>query len=276
METHFHPPSDPFGPAFPSLPIVTPDAPRRSDREKYGALFYLGTAGLVVLASLLGWFSWGAWSLRTVWTNIYILHDGHRQEAERVQAAYALGRDPRVNPRQLWDIALRKPLPPLARYVVAEGLTAEAVSADPRGFGAAVARSEGWPGWLRLLMTRPIAYAAALGEPVPHDWLAELARNPEPALALWASYALATSREGDKDAAAVLRRAAATDGQNRSLAEYLLAALDAEKTADRLKALDAATLWLRDHHPEAATLWNGWEVRGNQLVRREVSISGPR
>jgi hypothetical protein len=265
------PPRDPFARGFPSLPIVTPDPPRRPERERYGALFYLGIGGLLVVLALLGWFAWQAWSLRALWSNIYVLHDSKRGEVERIEAAYALSRDPRVNQRQLWDIALRRPLPPLARYVVAEALTAEAADADPRGYGAAVARSEGWPVWLRLLLTRPMAYAAALDLPVARESLALLARNPDRATALFATYALAEGSEGDDAMAAALRRSAEADGPDRDLAALLVSALDANRLDGRLTALDSATLWLRTHHPEAARLWDGWEVVGDRLVRSAAS-----
>ena len=69
-----------------------------ADREKYGALFYLGVGGLVVIVALVGWFAWQAWSLRDVWTNVYILHDARRSEPDRVQAAYALAQRPAGQP----------------------------------------------------------------------------------------------------------------------------------------------------------------------------------
>jgi len=263
------PERDPLARVFPTLPIVTPDPPRRPDREKYGALFYLGAGGLALVVALLGWFAWGVWTLRPTLSRVYVLHDESRSESERVGAAYALSRDPHLNQRQIWDIALRKRLPPLARYVVAEGLTAEAATADPRAFGAAVARSEGWPAWLRLLLTRPMAYAAALGLPVPRPSLRELARNPDDATALWATYALAAGPEGEPASAEELRRRARAGGPDRGLAGLLAAALDETRLEERLRALDDATAWLRAHHPEAARLWEGWRVEGDRLVRRD-------
>lgn len=260
---------DPFARiVFPSLPIISPDQIRKTDREKYGALFYLGTIGLAVIVTLLGWFAWQAWSLRDVWANVYALHDAHRSIPERVRAAYALAHDPRVNQRQLYDNALSKALPPLARYVLAEALTADAASADPRAYGLAVAKSEGWPVWLRLLLTRPMACAAALDRPVPRDALALLARNPDRATALLAAYALASGPDGAADPAAALRLAATGDADERPFAAQLVAALDAPGHDARLKALDSATLWLRTHHPEAARLWEGWKVDGVRIVRR--------
>ncbi len=256
---------------FPTLPIVTldPAPPPRAAAEKYGALYYLGIGGLVVLVSLVSWFGWRAWSLRNVWANVYVLNDPHRGERERIRAAFALANDPGVNQRQLWDTALNRSLPPLARYVVAEKLTAEAASADPRAYGAAVAKSEGWPVWLRLLLIRPLAYSTALDLSVPRDYLKMLARNPDQATALWALYTLAEGSEGDLESAAALRRAATDDGPNRPLAVELVKALDAMQLGDRLQALDVATIWLRHHQPDAAQLWA-------ELARRVISIRIPK
>jgi hypothetical protein len=253
---------------FPALPIITPDGPRRPDRERFGALFWLGLGGLAVVLGLLGWFGWSVWSMRSVWANVYVLHDARKTEAERVDAAYALSRDGRVNQRQLWDISLRRALPPLARYAVAEGLTAEAAAADPRGYALAVARSEGWPVWLRLLLIRPLAYRAAIGLPIPHEPLDELSRGPDPATALWATYALACPGVRAPGAFEALERAANTNGPERPLAGLLLAASTAPRPEQRLTALDQATRWLRTGHPEAARLWQGWAVEAGHLARR--------
>jgi hypothetical protein len=267
MEPHIRMPMD-QGPGvnFPTLPIVTPDAPRRSTREKYGGLFALGVIGLLVLLGLVGWFAWGAWSLRDVWANIYVLHDRRRSEADQVRAAYALSRDPRVNQRQYWDICLRRPLPALARYVLAEALTAEAASADPRGYALTVARSPDWPAWLRLLLTRPLAYAAAQGVPIPAAPLRELReRADDPAIVLWADFALAASTPTDRAAEAALAEASGRDGPDGALARMLLDALRAGG-AERTRRLDEATRWLRTNHPEATRIWAGWRVEGDRLV----------
>jgi hypothetical protein len=265
MQPHFQPPSnDPLRPIFPSLPIVTPEEVRRSTREKYGGLFYLGIIGLATVIGLVAWFAHGAWSLRDVWSNVYVLHDSRRPDEARIEAAYALSRDPRVTERQLWDIALLKTLPPLARYVIAEALTADAVT-DARAYGLSVAKSEGWPDWLRLLLVRPLAYAAAQGRAVPRDSLEELRRNRDPAIALWATFALAASDDPNGAAAAALERSATTASEDRSLARLLSAALQASGKP-RLDRLDEATLWLRSHHPEAARIWKGWRVEGTRLV----------
>jgi hypothetical protein len=267
MEPHFGArPGQPPGFNFPQLPIVTPDPPRRSERDKYGGLYTLGVIGLVVVLALVGWFAWGAWSLRAVWGNIYALHDGQRPAAERVRAAYALSRDPRVNQRQYWDMCLRKPLPELARYVLAEALTAEAASADPRGYALTVARSPGWPNWLRLLLTRPLAYAAARGVAVPAGPLRELRDlGYDPAIGLWADFALAASTPADHAAEAALAAAAEGDGPDQALARRLLDALRAGG-AERTRRLDEATRWLRTHHPEAVRIWAGWRVEGGRLM----------
>jgi hypothetical protein len=208
--------------------------------------------------------------MRDIWKNVYILHDGQRPEAERVQAAYSLARDPRATPRQLWEIALRRPLPALARYIVAEGIGASLVDDDPRGYGAAVARSEGWPGWLRVVLTRPLAFAAIEGIAVPSESLEALGRDADPAVALWAAFALAASPEGNANAGSALRAIAASKDPNRDLALLLVKALDSSGKDERLEALRNATLWLRDHHPEAAPLWRGWKVRGDRIVPERV------
>jgi hypothetical protein len=272
MEPSFgQPPGPPPGIEFPVLPIVTPaereqdQTRRRSGRDKYGGLFYLGLAGLAVVAALVGWFGWSAWSLRAVWRNVYVLHDPSRSEAERVEAAYALARDPRVNQRQYWDTCLRKPLPALARYVLAEALTAEAVMADPRGYALAVARSTDWPVWLRLLLARPLAYAAAQGVPIPAAPLRELRdRQYDPAITLWVDFALAATKPPDGDAVAALARAAEGTAADSAFATMLLEALRAEGT-QRIRRLDEASRWLRTHHPEAAKVWSGWRVEGEDL-----------
>jgi hypothetical protein len=258
------PPGD--GKPLPSLPVLPVDATHRTQAEKYGGLYYLGIAGLIVLVALVGWFAYGIWSHRDVWARIYVLHDRSRPEAERIQAALALGGDPRVNQRQYWDICVRDVgLPALARYLIAEALTAEAASADSRGYALTVARSEGWPNWLRLLLLRPLAYRAAEGGSIAPGPLAELRGHPDPMIGLWAAFAQAASAADGAAARQVLQREAQGDGPGRELARLLLEALAAEGAA-RIRALDRATLWLRRHHPEAARLWAGWAVQGDRLV----------
>lgn len=240
---------------FPSLPIVTPDPPRRSEGERYGALFYLGAGGLVVLVALIGWFAWGAWTLRDVWSAVYVLNDPNRPEPERVAAAEALARDPRVNSRQLWDLSLSRVPPGRARYILAEALTAEAIEADPSGYALAVARSEGWPDWLRLLLMRPMAYDDGR-HGLPPAPLAELRVHRDPAIALWAAYIQAVARR-DREAAEALGRAADRDDPTAPLASLLLDALRADSPAGRRASLDRATAWLRAHHPDALRVLGG-------------------
>lgn len=255
---------------FPILPIVTPDPPataRRSVSERYGTLFYLGLGGLALLILMVAWFAVSAWNARSLWINVYILHDETRPEAERIEAAYRLSRDPKVNQRQLWDIALRKPLPPLARYLVAEALTAEAAVADPHAYGTAVARSEGWPDWLRLLLLRPIAYAAAMGLPVDRPSLQELSRNADPSIALWATAALAVGPEGESDARSTLEKAARADGPVNELAKLLSHAAESRNEPERIALLDQATRRLRTGTPEIARLWAGWSEESGRMTR---------
>ena len=86
---------EPFEHDFPTLPIVVTPDPKRPGAERYGGLYYLGIAGLVVLCGLLAWFGWGVWSLRSVWANVYVLNDPRRAEGDRVAAAYARWRGTR-------------------------------------------------------------------------------------------------------------------------------------------------------------------------------------
>jgi hypothetical protein len=268
-----HTDTDPLRPLhFPTLPIVTPDspAPKRTAVERFGGMFTLGIVGLVVMVGLVGWFGWSVWALRDVWSNVYVLHDTSRPEKDRIQAAYDLSRNPKVNARQLWDIALERRLPPLARYLIAEALPAAATEDDPRGYVLAVARSEGWPEWLRVLLARPIAYEASEGGRFPREPLEELAKNPDPAVALWAVFALA--RPGDEEARIRLR-VSAGQGSFAPVAEQLLIALDATTPAERTASLDAATLWLREHHPASVSVWKGWRIKNARVEPDRDSAS---
>jgi hypothetical protein len=268
MEPHVR--RDPPAFAFPPLPIITPDPPRLTQREKYGGLFYLGIIGLSALVLLIAWFGYGVWTTRHVWSAIYTLHDESQTEATRIQAACALSRDPVTNQRQRWDICLRTRLPSLGRYVLAESLTAEAASADPRGYALTVARSAGWPDWLRVLLLRPMAYAAGNGLAFPREALDELRQHPDPVVGLWAACVQAEVDRQAADPRRDLDRACATDGPNRALACLLQTAVQAEDAKARTKALDQATLWLRTHHAPSAQLWEGWAVEGSRLVPRPV------
>jgi len=258
--------SEPKRSSFPSLPIINnPQAPPRSQREKYGTLFYLGIVGLIVLVTLVAWFGYRVWSLRDVWAKIYELNDAREPEARRIQAAFSLGRDPRVEQRQLWDLSLRRGLPELARHILAEGIGAELVAEDPQGYVTAVARSPGWPDWLRLALARAMAYAASRGHAISRERLGELCRLDDPILRLWALYALAVQTRPDPHTAVEVERVARSSAPGHELAELLLAAIRTDE-AHRLEILDRATLWNREHHPATARLWHGWAIREGTLV----------
>jgi hypothetical protein len=252
------------------LPIVTPDPPpSRPVAEKYGGLYYLGLAGLVVLVVLIVWFGVGLWVLRGVLGNIYVLHDSRRPEAERIAAAYALAHDPALTAQQAWDIVLRKDLPPLARYLVAESLSPEIVAADPRGYTLRVARSRGWPEWLRVLAIRPMAYAADDGPLLPHRLLGELPRDDSPA-GLWSSYVRAIRYPSPGFEASYpdghLDRVARSELPQAELARRLLAARRAEGPR-RDAWLDQATQWMRRGDPACRAVWEGWEIRDGRIAR---------
>ncbi|MEO6808599.1 MAG: hypothetical protein ABI353_05750 [Isosphaeraceae bacterium] len=255
-------------PTGPSLPIVTPDFPRRSAAQKYGGLLYLGIAGLVVLIALIARFGYGVWSLRDVFTLIYVVNDPGRPDADRIQSAYTLSRDPRLTQRQRLDLCLSRTPPDLARYLLAESLTSRAIRSDRRAHALAVSRSEGWPDWLRLLLLRPLAYAAGEGSVVPDKPIAELRRHSDPVIALWATYTLAVS--GNDDAKTALIQSTKEPGLNRDLARLLASALDS-KQPDRNARLNEATYWLRQHHPEAARLWQNWREHDGRLSQESAS-----
>jgi hypothetical protein len=244
---------------FPKLPIIVldsppPPQPPRSKREKYGGLLYLGIAGLAFLVALVGWFSYSAWQLRDVWAHIYALHDARRSDAERLKSAEWLSRDPRVSDRQLMEICLRRDLPDRARYVLAEAVSTEAVARDPRAYALAVALSPDWPDWLRLVLSTRLAYGATRGYKIPEVALAELSKNSDPMIRLWALYSLAALPDLKTDSTAQLEAAARATDDNGELAAMLLAAKNAPPD-ERESRLGEARQWLRQHHPQAKRIW---------------------
>jgi hypothetical protein len=256
---------------FPKLPILSPaeipPAPRLSQREKYGGLFYVGIAGIVLLCLMVGWFAYGFWSLRDVWENVYVLHNPRRSIDDRVQAAFRLAHDPRVNDDQRMEMALRRDAPDLARYLLAEAVSTDAVASDPRSYSLAVARSPDWPDWLRLLLARRLTYGAARGYAIPREALDELAGHSDPMIGLWATSAQALlATDSDPKPAATLEQATHAPAPKGDLAGLLQTAiqLPADK---REKSLDQATVWLRTHNAEAAKIWAGWGEVGGRLVR---------
>jgi hypothetical protein len=242
---------------FPKLPIIVvdpPPQPSRTQREKYGGLLYLGIAGLAVLCILIAWFGYRVWQLRDVWSEIYALHDAKRSEPERVRSAEKLSRDPRVTDRQLMEICLHRDLPDQARYLLAEAVSTEAVARDPRGYALAVALSPDWPDWLRLVLSRRLAYGATRGYAIPEVALEELAKSADPMIRTWANYSLAVMPGLKTNAAGKLEEAARISDANGQLASMLRAAMNAPPD-ERERRLDEATLWLRHHHPQVAKFW---------------------
>ena len=256
---------------FPKLPILSPaeipPPPRLSQREKYGGLFYVGIAGLVLLCLMVGWFAYGFWSLRDVWEDVYVLHNPKRSEWDRVQAAFRLTHDPRVNDGQRMEICLRRDVPDLARYLLAEAISTDAVASDPRSFSLAVARSSDWPDWLRLLLARRVTYGAAREYAIPHQALDELAGHADPMIGLWAKSALILlAPSSDPKPAAALEQASHLPGPAGELAVLLLKAVQSP-AAEREPRLDDVTVWMRTNHPHAAKIWQGWHEVNGRLDR---------
>jgi hypothetical protein len=252
-------------PPFPDLPIITPDPPRLSLAEKYGGLYYLGISGLIFLLALVTVFGYTIWTTRDFWSAIIVLHDEGRPMPERLKAAWVIAHHPTANDRQRSDIAFRKPLPELARYIVAEGMTSDAIRSDPKGFAEMVARSEDWPPWLRLLLVRPMAYGVGEGYRIAWEPLDLLRANPDQATALWATYTRAVNPPGDGPAARSLEESAAQPGPFQPLAKLLDSASKAQGEG-RTRKLDEATTWLRTNHPDVVKVWKGWEEREGQLI----------
>jgi hypothetical protein len=241
-------------------------------------LFYLAIGGIVVVLAMVAYFAHGLWQNREVWADVYVLHDASRPQADRVQTALRLARASRLSDEQLIDISLRRDLPDLARYILAEAVSMEALAHDPRAYSLAVARSRDWPDWLRLLLARRLAYGAGRSYGIPREALEELTRHSDPMIGLWASYALALQGKAGVAQRAVLEHAARGPAPDSELAAMLLAALDAREPG-RSNMLDRATLWLRRHHPQAIKIWEGWPDLGEKpdapVVPAEPSSGRP-
>jgi hypothetical protein len=252
---------------FPRLPIISPSEVKAlSQREKYGGLYYLGIAGLVILIALMVYFFGTAWSLRNVWRDVYALHDNALSETERIQAAFRLTKAQGLSDAQLMQMSLERGLPDLARYLLAEAVSTDAVGLDPRGYALAVVKSEGWPDWLRLILARRLAYGAGRGYAIPKESLEELARHSDPMIQVWAKYGLSKLSEGEPALGLELWKTANGSDASAELAKYLVAALPADE-AVREPRLDQATDAMRKIHPQASAIWKGWEIQDGRLVR---------
>jgi hypothetical protein len=249
---------------FPKLPILDNAAPLRGQRQKYGALFYLGIVGLAILSGLTLWFGYSVWRLRDVWADVYLLHDPRKPAAQRIEAAFRLSWNSRLSEDQLMETSLRRDLPDLARYLLAEAVSTEAVARDPRGYALTVARSPDWPDWLRLLLARRLAYGAARGYAIPREALDELARHSDPMIGLWAACALALLRDPQSPCSAPLEVTARAPSESGELARLLLRALSAP-AAEREFRLDEAAVWMRHHHAQAGKIWQDWTIRDGRL-----------
>jgi hypothetical protein len=193
-----------------------------------------------------------------------VLSDSTRAPSDRMQAAFRLSRDARVDDSLRMELCLNRELPELARYLLAEAVSTGAVARDPRSFALTVARSPDWPDWLRLLLTRPLAVGAGRGFAIPREALDELAAHSDPMVRLWAVYAQAAQGAPDPRAVEGLKTAARDPSDRGALAAALLAALRAsDRREDRLHE---ASLWLRRHHPQAAQIWQGWDEVDGRVV----------
>ena len=88
----------------------------------------------------------------------------------------------------------------------------------------------------------------------------------DPAIGLWADFALAASTPADRAAAAALAAAAQRRPARPRAGPAAPRGAASAEGAERTRRLDEATRWLRTHHPEAARVWAGWRVEGDRLV----------
>ncbi len=165
------------------------------------------------------------------------------------------------------EMCLRRDVPDLARYLLAEAISTDEVASDPRRFALAVARSTDWPDWLRLLLARRLTYGASRHYAIPREALDELANHSDPMIGLWATAAQAVGApDPDVKALSVLEQYTHAAGEQGELATRLLNAIRSPE-ADRERHLDEITVWLRSHHPQAAKTWRGWHEAGQRLDR---------
>ena len=261
-------------PKFPDLPILEPDPPRMSLREKFGGLYYLAIGGLIASLFLVGTFFYQFYRTRDLWAAVYVLYDETASVPARNHAAWMIAHNPDANDRQKMTFALQTTLPELTRYIIAEGLSPEAIQADPKAYALMAARSEPWPDWLRLMVARPMAYAVGEGYRIAWEPLDELRGRSDKAMGLWMTYTRAVMGSGEAALAQQLRDAAAKPGAYQPLAN-LLSQAEAAKGAERVAKLDAATAWLRGNHPPCSQVWEGWKVVDGELVVDTKSLTVP-
>jgi hypothetical protein len=86
-------------------------------------------------------------------------------------------------------------------------------------------------------------------------------------IGLWAKYAIAARPAANPNDAQAreLEQAARVPDETGALAAMLLSAVSAPPGA-RERRLDDATAWLRHHHPAAAQIWQGSQIRDGRLI----------
>ncbi len=248
---------------FPTLPILNqpPAEPPLSQREKYGGLFYLGIGGLAVVVGLLAWFGHGVYARRSELRDVYILYDTGRPEQERIAAAIRVAHSPGLEDAQRFEMSLDRTLPDVARLALAEGVTIELAAADPRAFGLAVAKSEGWPSWLRLALAVNVARGVARGYSIPRESLNDLSQNPDPMIAVIGLFCRAAVYPPDETARKALDDQAERPDAVGQLAARMRKALDA-RPHERDPLIDEVARFIRSAHEPTAKVWADWKSPG--------------
>jgi hypothetical protein len=201
---------------------------------------------LVALIGWVSWFAFRAWSMRDLWSNVAIIHDPRRPLEDRLTAARGVSRDPRVDPRQIWDMLIQDGLPERVRSVLGTGLPEDLVRAEPGVVLGAVASRQDWPASLRLALLLKAAHAVRADGAWPVGPLRDLQVSDDPAIAMLASFVQAACFRDSAARARLERRAG--DPTSGEFARRLSWALEANDE-HRRDELERAQSWLEANHP---------------------------
>lgn len=252
---------------FPELPILPAPPNRRSNRERFGSLYFLGIGGLVFVLALISWFGWGVWNLREVWRDTYVLYQTGRSLIDRVQAADRLAHDPRVTTQQKLAILLDPQVPDLARWRVGESLGSDAAESDPIEFSKLLLPDRRQPVWLDLLLLRVLADASDHSVRFPPALLDAIDPGEDRWRQVWLDYARMFQNGAGPEHRERLEQIRRSPGQTVEAAELLARAADAEEPR-RASLLREAFLSTRAMHPGVQQIWRGWTETQGRLTPR--------
>ncbi len=244
---------------FPKLTILNdttppPPAPRLSNSEKYGSLYWMGISGLIASILLVGWFGTNLWLMRNLWQAIFVLHSADYPEAQRIEAAEKLIADQRMESAQIQPMIFRKSIPEKARYLLAEHLD-KALSAQDAGEMLKLITTTGPtspPNWLRGHLTRLAATSLRADSSFPASSFEKLLTDSDPIVADWAAFGLIRSTNPNSQKLGMNRldqRAKA----GSALSANLILAKDGPSVASTL-AIQQAIQAMRQETPQNRSL----------------------